>query len=288
MRGFVLGLVLAAALSAPAMAAESCWAKVETAAGSLTASGAGVPSQFGAEWTPATPLPSTIRITIDETVFPDGATASSPRAGVRARLALPPSETVRHLRMEVAFDGGPWEASELDVAGVSERDASELVFKAWDLFPSEQVAAARRISVRFTGADSRTFGPWTVDYDAAARDRAVADIRAKIAADRPAYCRTIAITQPPWTKRPTLDQVRRVYPDKAWRKRLSGRVVMSCNVAADGALAGCSIVTESPPGEDFGKAALKLAPLYRMNPKTPDGAPVAGAVVRIPVTFIHE
>ena len=60
---------------------------------------------------------------------------------------------------------------------------------------------------------------------------------------------------------------------------------MKCRVTEQGTLADCSVVSEDPPGEGFGEAALKLSGGFRMEPKTADGQSVKGAVIVIPIRF---
>ena len=93
------------------------------------------------------------------------------------------------------------------------------------------------------------------------------------------------VVRPRWRKIPNGDDMARFYPEDAMRRGLSVKVVMQCNVAREGTLYGCAIITETPPNAGFGAAALKLAPYFEMTPQMEDGRPVAGGVVRIPVVF---
>ena len=86
------------------------------------------------------------------------------------------------------------------------------------------------------------------------------------------------IARPQWLERPTGDDVNRVYPVKAANEGIGGRVVLTCQVQPDGALAGCT-AEDWTPGHDFDKAALKLAPKFRMGPQAQP------ASVRIPLVF---
>lgn len=89
------------------------------------------------------------------------------------------------------------------------------------------------------------------------------------------------IMPPDWERRPSLDDYRKAYPAKALRLERTGKVVVSCLVQASGELEQCTLVSEDPPGLGFGEASLKLVKRFKMKPKTPDGAPVAGGTVRI-------
>lgn len=66
---------------------------------------------------------------------------------------------------------------------------------------------------------------------------------------------------------------------------VAGRATLSCTVTAKGSLENCSVVSENPADYQFGEAAMKLSRLFRMKPKTLDGAPVDGGQITIPIVF---
>jgi len=101
----------------------------------------------------------------------------------------------------------------------------------------------------------------------------------------PAPARPAVITDPDWVQLPSADDLARFYPDRASRMNVNGDVAMACEVTASGAVSGCTIVTENPPDYGFGDAALKLATLFKMAPRTRNGVPVAGGRVIIPIGF---
>jgi protein TonB len=98
--------------------------------------------------------------------------------------------------------------------------------------------------------------------------------------------RPSVITNPDWARRPSGEDIARYYPDRAQRMNTEGRATLSCSVTAKGTLENCSVTSEEPGDMGFGDAAMKLSRLFKMRPKTLDGAPVEGGNVRIPIRFV--
>lgn len=93
------------------------------------------------------------------------------------------------------------------------------------------------------------------------------------------------IRNPSWLRKPSADQMDRVYPRRAREDGIGGSALLHCTVTVSGDLTGCSVRSESPAGAGFGDAAVKLSRHFRMNPRTVDGTPVGGAQVDIPLRF---
>jgi TonB family protein len=97
--------------------------------------------------------------------------------------------------------------------------------------------------------------------------------------------RVSVITQPDWLRRPSGEDLTRLYPKAALAKRLEGFATIQCHVTATGELADCRTIDEAPLGEGFGEAAVAMAATFKMRPMAKDGAPVDGGTVRIPIRF---
>ena len=91
---------------------------------------------------------------------------------------------------------------------------------------------------------------------------------------------------PGWTAKPGPMDMARAAPPAAMNRDISGVTILFCTVGADGRLKDCRIQSETPTGWGFGQASLGLVPLFRMKLTKPDGAPVGGGTVRIPIRFI--
>lgn len=94
------------------------------------------------------------------------------------------------------------------------------------------------------------------------------------------------ITKPNWLRKPNGDDMARVYPDRAASNGIRGRATINCGVTARGALTQCRVVSETPEGEDFGAASLKLADKFRMSPISGDCQSAEGASVTLPLMWL--
>ncbi len=93
------------------------------------------------------------------------------------------------------------------------------------------------------------------------------------------------ITQPDWVRRPTADQLMRAYPSSAEARGIGGVAELSCLVRVDGSLTGCSVTSETPGNQGFGRAAVSLSRYFRLSPRTVDGQAVDGARVTMAIRF---
>ncbi|MBS0298201.1 MAG: energy transducer TonB [Proteobacteria bacterium] len=88
-----------------------------------------------------------------------------------------------------------------------------------------------------------------------------------------------------WAAMPDYHTFMRYYPAGAALYAMPARVVIECEVTAQGVTADCKVVSEDPPGVGFGEASLSAARHFRFKPKTIDGRPVSDPHVTIPVNF---
>ncbi len=81
--------------------------------------------------------------------------------------------------------------------------------------------------------------------------------------------------------------MQRYFPDRAQRLNVNGKASLSCTVTEQGKLTDCSITNEDPPDQGFGDATLKVAKIFKLKPKTLDGAPVAGGKVQVVIRWVN-
>lgn len=97
--------------------------------------------------------------------------------------------------------------------------------------------------------------------------------------DKPAY------DGPEWWRRPSADFITRVYPAKAKRRGLPGRVILDCTIGLEGKMKTCSVVSETPARYGFGEAGLTLASAFQVTATTRTGKSTEGMSMRIPISF---
>jgi TonB family protein len=94
------------------------------------------------------------------------------------------------------------------------------------------------------------------------------------------------VEKPDWIVRINPERIVALYPAAAADAGVrEGVGVADCLVAPDGKMTDCKVAGETPAGLGFGQSAVLALSLMQMDPWTPEGRPVAGARVRVPVKF---
>ncbi|HTX51229.1 MAG TPA: TonB family protein, partial [Caulobacteraceae bacterium] len=75
-----------------------------------------------------------------------------------------------------------------------------------------------------------------------------------------------------------------IWPTHAFQARISGHVVLSCDIDRYGLAEWCKVASEHPSGEGFGAAALELRPTFKIKPAMGPDGPV-DQVMNIAVEF---
>ncbi len=91
--------------------------------------------------------------------------------------------------------------------------------------------------------------------------------------------------RPRWVTRPNADSAATAYPAAALAANVSGSGLVACSVGPNGALADCAVVSETPEGQGFGAAALRLSTAFTMGLWSDEGLPTHGARVTLPIMF---
>lgn len=87
-----------------------------------------------------------------------------------------------------------------------------------------------------------------------------------------------------WSQRPSARRIADLYPARALRSQVGGRVQLDCVVQATLTVA-CAVASETPSGMGFGSAALSASSSYRAEPRLSNGSSSVGARTRISFTF---
>jgi periplasmic protein TonB len=87
-----------------------------------------------------------------------------------------------------------------------------------------------------------------------------------------------------WIREPSARDFARYFPDRALDDSQSGRVTLDCTIGGGGRL-DCSVVSESPTGYGFGRAAMNISRQVRVDPTLPDGSSAEGRRLSLPLSF---
>ncbi len=93
-----------------------------------------------------------------------------------------------------------------------------------------------------------------------------------------------ALLDPDWVSWFGAEEVERAYPLAAYKVGRPGRALLACLGLQDGRVKACRVLSETPAGEGFGRAALTLTRYCRFRPLKVDGRAVE-ATLRIPIEF---
>ena len=75
-----------------------------------------------------------------------------------------------------------------------------------------------------------------------------------------------------------------VWPEDAYKARIPGHVVLTCEIDRYGIAEWCKVAAETPAGKGFGAAALELRPTFKLTPRTGPDGPTDG-LMNIAVEF---
>jgi TonB family protein len=76
-----------------------------------------------------------------------------------------------------------------------------------------------------------------------------------------------------WRRIPSVYDRALAYPEHAGERGVSGEATLKCRINSLGMPAKCSIHSETPPGEGFGKALMKLRSKMSFQPPAPGENP---------------
>ena len=133
------------------------------------------------------------------------------------------------------------------------------------LGPDGPIATAKTIAIGFTAPDSQISGQQiaeTLGMNAQAPH--LSEIT--FGKNNPIAMRDVTmLDRPVWSQAANFDDLARAYPAKGGG--VEGYAVDHCMVRRTGALENCQIIKEEPQGRGFDKAALSLAPKFKVIPE---------------------
>lgn len=94
------------------------------------------------------------------------------------------------------------------------------------------------------------------------------------------------VGKPTWSHIPDGGELTAAFRDA--KVTSGGRGIISCAVQPGGYVSDCQVVSEDPDGTGVGRAALALAPIFRLATWTAEGLPVVGGTVNIPLRYDAE
>lgn len=95
---------------------------------------------------------------------------------------------------------------------------------------------------------------------------------------------TLSMGDVSWARAPNARDFARFYPDRALDNGVSGSVTLDCIIGGGGRLA-CSVASESPVGQGFGRAAISISRQVRVDTTLPDGSSASGRNLIMPLQF---
>jgi TonB family protein len=94
-----------------------------------------------------------------------------------------------------------------------------------------------------------------------------------------------ALTGFNWVRTPDGEDFSRLYPRRAERRGVEGRVVLGCDIGANGRLTACTVLSEEPAGEGFAEATIEIARKFQAASQTTNGTPTEGGHVQLPISW---
>lgn len=95
---------------------------------------------------------------------------------------------------------------------------------------------------------------------------------------------TTIVLDPPWTRVPTHAEVNAAWPKEA-AGLASGQAALRCGLDRTGRLRSCEVISESPRGKGFGKAAQSLSKAFGITFAPEEAKAVKDLKIDVPIRF---